>query len=105
MSDIIDACVEDSMATKDSMALNHYVRRTDLEEDKDYRWRHGFAPRRRAYSLFESKAQYAAIPHSWLANGYVLRMEGNGETTSAIDLFQEVWSRGQPVVFTQVRVQ
>jgi len=40
------------------------------------------------------------VPHSWLDNGCVLRLEGNTDTSAAVDLFQEIWSRGQPVVVT-----
>jgi predicted RNA-binding Zn-ribbon protein involved in translation (DUF1610 family) len=100
MSDIIDACVEDSMGMDeaDQPPLKHFVRKTDLDEDKTYRWRHGFAPKRRSYSLVETKSQYSAVPHSWLANGHVLRLEGNTESPSAVDLFQEIWARGQPIV-------
>ena len=105
MSDIIDACVEDSMEEHPFPELKYFVRETDLEEDKTYKWRHGFAPKRRSYSLVETKNQYHNVPHSWLANGHVLKIEenisssGSSESSSlAVDLFQEIWSRGQPVV-------
>ena len=98
MSDIIDACVEDSMENeKQGKKLTHFVRTTDLENDKEYRWRHGFAPKRRSYTMVETKTQYP-VPHSWLANGGVLKLEGSTSTPSAVDLFQDIWSRGQPVV-------
>merc|ERR1719412_2237221 len=103
MSDIIDACVEDSMEDMkdDSNAkLTHFIPTTDLEEDRHYRWRHGFAPKRWSYTLVETKNQYLTVPHSWLDNGCVLRLEGNTDTSAAVDLFQEIWSRGQPVVVT-----
>ena len=101
MSDIIDACVEDSMEEQQDMELKHFVRKTDLEEDQTYKWRHGFAPKRRSYSLFDTKNQYSNVQHCWLANGHVLKMEGStADSSSAVDLFQEIWSRGQPVVIT-----
>ena len=106
MSDIIDACVEDSMEDTENrenngIKLTHFVRTTDLEEDKHYKWRHGFAPKKRSYTLVETKSQYSNVPHSWLANGCVLRMEGNNiltESSAEVELFQDIWSRGQPVV-------
>jgi lysine-specific demethylase 3 len=109
MSDIIDACVEDSMEEQQDLELKYFVRETDLEEDKTYKWRHGFAPKRRSYSLVETKNQYHNVPHSWLANGHVLKIEETTSTNTtnessssssslAVDLFQEIWSRGQPVV-------
>ena len=67
---------------------------------RHYRWRHGFAPKRWSYTLVETKNQYLTVPHSWLDNGCVLRLEGNTDTSAAVDLFQEIWSRGQPVVVT-----
>ena len=98
MSDIIDACVEDSMEhEKQQKKLTHFQRTTDLEQDKEYRWRHGFAPKRRSYTMVETKNQYQ-IPHSWLANGCVLKLEGSSKDPAAVDLFQDIWSRGQPVV-------
>ena len=97
MSDIIDACVEDSMEEQQDLKLKYFVRETDLDEDKTYKWRHGFAPKRRSYSLVETKNQYHNVPHSWLANGHVLKIEET-ESSLAVDLFQEIWSRGQPVV-------
>ena len=67
---------------------------------RNYKWRHGFAPKRWSYSLVETKNQYCTVPHSWLDNGCVLRLEGSTDTSAAVDLFQEIWSRGQPVVIT-----
>lgn len=93
MSDIIDACVEDSMEEKSGRKLTHFVRNSD----KDYKWRHGFAPKRRSYSLVETKVQYPNVTHSWLANGNVLRLDSDKEASN-VDLFQDIWSRGQPVV-------
>ena len=70
------------------------------EHFRHYKWRHGFAPKRWSYSLVETKNQYCTVPHSWLDNGRVLRLEGSTDTSAAVDLFQEIWSRGQPVVIT-----
>ena len=98
MSDIIDACVEESMEDRKEQKLENFVRQTDLESDKTYRWRHGFAPKKRSYLLVETKKQYENIKHCWLANGSVLRLEDSTETSEAVELFQEIWSRGQPVV-------
>jgi hypothetical protein len=98
MSDIIDACVEDSMDDKDDAKLTNFVRTSDIQDDISYKWRHGFAPKQRSYTLVETKGQYGNVPHSWLANGRVLRMEGSTESSTAVELFQEVWSRGQPIV-------
>jgi lysine-specific demethylase 3 len=41
------------------------------------------------------------VSHSWLCAGKVLRLENpddNGNSKPALDLFQEVWRRGQPIV-------
>jgi lysine-specific demethylase 3 len=113
MSDIIDQAVEDSMEDKKSpfkVPLRHFVRRVSEVEksgknknelEDHYTWRHGLAPSVRAYNIGETKPLYQGITHSWLCDGKVLRLEVPAENNSekkALDLFQEVWRRGQPIV-------
>ena len=101
MSDLIEAFVEDSLdedALTFRKALTHFVRTTDEEQDKTYVWRHGFAPGTRSYLNIETRSIYPNVNHSWLNHGRVLRMEGATDSPQAVELFQEVWSRGQPIV-------
>ena len=114
MSDIIDQAVENSMDDQKKspfkVPLRHFVRRvsdtsggkgkskTEAEED-NYVWRHGLAPAVRSYNIGETKPLYQGVTHTWLCDGKVLRFEvPQDDEKKAIDLFQEVWRRGQPIV-------
>ena len=55
----------------------------------------------RIMTMSESKALYPDVPHSWLCDGKLLRLNdptcvGNSK------LFQEQWKRGQPVLVSEV---
>ncbi len=67
----------------------------------DYFWRHGKASLRKIYNLNETKLLYPKVSHSWLDDGRVLRFSGCADEKGALDLFRDVWSRGQPVVMTK----
>ena len=107
MSDIIDQTIENSMEDKKSpfkVPLRHFVRRSSEHKAKSdaedsYIWRHGLAPAVRSYSIGETKPLYQGVTHNWLCDGKVLRLEipDDGNKPS-LELFQEVWRRGQPIV-------
>jgi [histone H3]-dimethyl-L-lysine9 demethylase len=84
--------------------LRHFVRRkikqkSGRDAEDGYVWRHGLAPAVRSYNIGETKPLYQGVTHSWLCDGKVLRLEVNDDDNKhSLDLFQEVWRRGQPIV-------
>jgi len=84
-----------SMEGKPPVELKHFVRR--------YNWaQKGREPLPiRIMTLTESKILYPDVPHSWLCDGKLLRLndpncEGNYR------IFQDQWKRGQPVIVSDV---
>ncbi|KAK2585971.1 hypothetical protein KPH14_010548 [Odynerus spinipes] len=75
--------------------LKHFVRR--------YKWiQRGREPLPiRIMTLTESKSLYPDVPHSWLCDGKLLRLnEPNNPNNYRI--FQDQWKRGQPVIVSDV---
>ncbi|KAJ4435833.1 hypothetical protein ANN_18452 [Periplaneta americana] len=84
-----------SVEGKPPVELKHFVRR--------YNWaQKGREPLPiRIMTLTESKILYPDVPHSWLCDGKLLRLndpncEGNYR------IFQDQWKRGQPVIVSDV---
>ena len=108
MSDIIDQTIDNSMEDKKfslKVNLRHFMRKINdgksskNQSEDGYVWRHGLAPSVRSYNIGETKPLYQGVPHTWLCDGKVLRFEtSSSDEKKAIDLFQEVWRRGQPIV-------
>ncbi|ODM94392.1 Lysine-specific demethylase 3A [Orchesella cincta] len=56
---------------------------------------------KKVLSLAESTRKYPSVKHSWLCSGYLLRLL---EPTNPgnLQMFQEQWKRGQPVIVSNV---
>lgn len=52
-------------------------------------------------TLTESKRTHPNVPHRWLCNGKLLMLE-DPQHPNNIELFQETWIRGQPVIVANV---
>lgn len=55
----------------------------------------------RVMNLAESKSVYPDTPHSWLCDGKLLRLH-DPLNPNNLQMFQEQWSRGQPVLVSDV---
>ncbi|XP_057340415.1 probable JmjC domain-containing histone demethylation protein 2C isoform X2 [Microplitis mediator] len=75
--------------------LKHFVRR--------YKWtERGREPLPiRIMTLTESKSLYPDVPHSWLCNGKLLRLN-EPHNVNNYRIFQDQWKRGQPVIVSDV---
>ncbi|CAD6208707.1 GSCOCG00003515001-RA-CDS [Cotesia congregata] len=75
--------------------LKHFVRR--------YKWtERGREPLPiRIMTLTESKSLYPNVPHSWLCNGKLLRLN-EPHNINNYRIFQDQWKRGQPVIVSDV---
>lgn len=94
---------DDKKSESKECKLECYVRPSECE----YSWNGKNAPVRKSYSLTDTKSTYPKVVHSWLCNGHVLRIDTKNLETQENDstmltLFKEVWSRGQPVMFSDV---
>ncbi|XP_046625209.1 probable JmjC domain-containing histone demethylation protein 2C isoform X2 [Neodiprion virginianus] len=80
---------------KASRELKHFVRR--------YKWtQRGREPLPiRIMTLTESKSLYPDVPHSWLCDGKLLRLNEPNNPNN-YQLFQDQWKRGQPVIVSEV---
>ncbi|XP_043588061.1 probable JmjC domain-containing histone demethylation protein 2C isoform X3 [Bombus pyrosoma] len=75
--------------------LKHFVRR--------YKWtQKGREPLPiRIMTLTESKSLYPDVPHSWLCDGKLLRLNDPNNPNN-YRIFQDQWKRGQPVIVSDV---
>ncbi|EZA53219.1 Lysine-specific demethylase 3B, partial [Ooceraea biroi] len=75
--------------------LKHFVRR--------YKWtQRGREPLPiRIMTLTESKSLYPDVPHSWLCDGKLLRLNDPNNPNN-YRIFQDQWKRGQPVIVSDV---
>ncbi|XP_034938275.1 lysine-specific demethylase 3B isoform X1 [Chelonus insularis] len=75
--------------------LKHFVRR--------YKWTEkGREPLPiRIMTLTESKSLYPNVPHSWLCDGKLLRLN-DPQNMNNYKIFQDQWKRGQPVIVSDV---
>lgn len=75
--------------------LKHFVRR--------YKWtQRGREPLPiRIMTLTESKSLYPDVPHSWLCDGKLLRLNEPNNPNN-YQIFQDQWKRGQPVIVSEV---
>uniref|UniRef100_A0A0C9R3V8 [histone H3]-dimethyl-L-lysine(9) demethylase n=1 Tax=Fopius arisanus TaxID=64838 RepID=A0A0C9R3V8_9HYME len=75
--------------------LKHFVRR--------YKWtQHGREPLPiRIMTLTESKSLYPDVPHSWLCDGKLLKLN-DPHSINNYRIFQDQWKRGQPVIVSDV---
>ncbi|KAI4495689.1 hypothetical protein M0802_008524 [Mischocyttarus mexicanus] len=75
--------------------LKHFVRR--------YKWtQRGREPLPiRIMTLTESKSIYPDVPHSWLCDGKLLRLNDPNNPNN-YRIFQDQWKRGQPVIVSDV---
>lgn len=75
--------------------LKHFVRR--------YKWtQRGREPLPiRIMTLTESKSLYPDVPHSWLCDGKLLRLN-DPNSPNNYRIFQDQWKRGQPVIVSDV---
>lgn len=75
--------------------FKHFSRKIET----GYTWRHGRANPVKTFNIKESKLQYPKVAHSWRANGRVVCLENTPkETPHLLNLFRDLWGRGQPVV-------
>ncbi|KAK6639119.1 hypothetical protein RUM43_007389 [Polyplax serrata] len=56
---------------------------------------------RRVMTLAESKQLYPGVPHSWLCDGKLLRLN-DPNCPNNYKIFQDQWKRGQPVIVRDV---
>ncbi|XP_043460930.1 probable JmjC domain-containing histone demethylation protein 2C isoform X2 [Leptopilina heterotoma] len=75
--------------------LKHFVRR--------YKWtQRGREPLPiRIMTLTESKSLYPDVPHAWLCDGKLLRLNDPNNPNN-YRIFQDQWKRGQPVIVSDV---
>lgn len=75
--------------------LKHFVRR--------YKWaQRGREPLPiRIMTLTESKGLYPDVPHSWLCDGKLLKLNDPNNPNN-YRIFQDQWKRGQPVIVSDV---
>jgi len=75
--------------------LKHFVRR--------YKWtQRGREPLPiRIMTLTESKSLYPNVPHSWLCDGKLLRLNDPNNPNN-YQIFQDQWKRGQPVIVSDI---
>lgn len=55
----------------------------------------------RVMTLAKSRFEYPGVPHSWLCDGRLLRLTEPNHAGN-LKLFQDQWSRGQPVIVSEV---
>lgn len=75
-----------------SVELKHFV-------GKNRKKRSYVAPR--IMTLVESKLAYPKLPHQWLCDGKLLRLQDPSHADN-FKIFQEQWKRGQPVICSDV---
>lgn len=56
------------------------------------------------HNLTETSAKYPDVPHSWLCDGRLLRLH-DGQQKGNLQIFQEQWKRGQPVLVSLANKQ
>lgn len=103
LDEVISSVIEHSVnKEKDSMSndekpreLKHFVRR--------YKWtQRGREPLPiRIMTLTESKSLYPDVPHSWLCDGKLLKLNDPNNLNN-YRIFQDQWKRGQPVIVSDV---
>ncbi|XP_015112860.1 probable JmjC domain-containing histone demethylation protein 2C isoform X3 [Diachasma alloeum] len=103
LDEVISSVIEHSVKKeKDSIdnddkprELKHFVRR--------YKWtQHGREPLPiRIMTLTESKSLYPDVPHSWLCDGKLLKLN-DPHNINNYRIFQDQWKRGQPVIVSDV---
>lgn len=86
---------EDELDDEKPRELKHFVRR--------YKWtQKGREPLPiRIMTLTESKSLYPDVPHSWLCDGKLLRLNDPNNPNN-YRIFQDQWKRGQPVIVSDV---
>ena len=106
-----DKIVADKVSSKEKLSsseskpynLEYYVRPSEC----NYSWRAETGSATKSFSLSDTKSTYKGVAHSWLCNGYVLRIDSSNldmqeNESTLLSLFKEVWQRGQPVMFSDV---
>uniref|UniRef100_T1IIC8 [histone H3]-dimethyl-L-lysine(9) demethylase n=1 Tax=Strigamia maritima TaxID=126957 RepID=T1IIC8_STRMM len=101
LDDVINCMIEQSVnkqdegATREDKRLRHYMRRYPQP-------RSGWDPLPvRIFTLSESRLLFPNVPHSWLCEGRLLRLHDPIHKNN-LNLFQEQWKRGQPVLVSEV---
>ncbi|EEB18344.1 JmjC domain-containing histone demethylation protein 2B, putative [Pediculus humanus corporis] len=110
IDELISSAIEKSMAEmneeRDSMLaspekgpeLKHFVR---LNIHKWTERGDSMTLPRRVMTLAESKQLYPGVPHSWLCDGKLLRLN-DPSCPNNYKIFQDQWKRGQPVIVRDV---
>ncbi|XP_011264721.2 probable JmjC domain-containing histone demethylation protein 2C isoform X3 [Camponotus floridanus] len=97
ISSVIEHSVKKDISLGDAKprVLKYFVRR--------YKWtQRGREPLPiRIMTLTESKSLYPDVPHSWLCNGKLLRLNDPNNPNN-YRIFQDQWKRGQPVIVSDV---
>ncbi|XP_071498541.1 uncharacterized protein [Diadema antillarum] len=103
--DIIATVVEQNIAApgKDRSGVKTPRLSTSLECDSPNSVKKArVAPNRN--TLVESSVLYPDVPHSWLCDGRLLRLHDPSHTGN-FRIFQEHWSKGEPVLVSNVHKQ
>ncbi|KAK4337139.1 hypothetical protein RND71_043357 [Anisodus tanguticus] len=56
----------------------------------------------RCCKVEQTRRKYPEVPHSWLCEGRLLCLENSSLNDKNLDLFQEQWLRGQPLIITGI---
>lgn len=103
LDEVISSVIEHSVKKERGNGLDDEKPRVLKYFVRRYKWtQRGREPLPiRIMTLTESKSLYPDVPHSWLCNGKLLRLNDPNNPNN-YRIFQDQWKRGQPVIVSDV---